>query len=463
VAAFGIGLLGTLAFALWSHDGGRRPRSQGWVVPGALVLALVLALVAAAWAASPAAAASSRLNHIGPKDRFRPRIVGKPRIGVALRATRGIWTSRPVVYEYRWHRCPGGRAKCRLIAGATKSRYTPSSRDIGTTLRVTVTARNAAGSARAASRPTRVVLARRTRRVPPPPSPPAATSSPTVSGTAQAGHTLTATTGSWTGTTPIAYAYQWQSCDSTGGSCNAISGATATTYTSTSTDVGSTLKFTVTASNMAGSAIAASASTAAVMSAPLPGLVALWHADETTGTTMFDSFGTHNGTLHSIQVGLPGFARTAYGFNGSSSYVDVPSTADLNPGSANITFTIHMKTSGTPPPPPADWDVFRKGLYTTKGGEYKMEFQQTGQASCGFEGTGGYAELVAGPAINDGQWHTVSCVKTSTAIEVVVDGHVFPKAASVGAIANTTDVIIGARPGSDWYQGQLDEASIQIG
>jgi hypothetical protein len=106
--------------------------------------------------------------------------------------------------------------------------------------------------------------------------------------------------------------------------------------------------------------------------------------------------------------------------------------------------------------------VFRKGLYTS-GAEYKMEFQQTGQASCGFEGSGGYAELVAGSAINDGQWHTVSCVKTSSAIEVVVDGQVFSKAANVGSIANTTDIDIGGRPGSDWYQGQLDEASIQIG
>jgi hypothetical protein len=143
--------------------------------------------------------------------------------------------------------------------------------------------------------------------------------------------------------------------------------------------------------------------------------------------------------------------------------VDVPAAADLNPGSANITFTIHLQTTGTPPPSPADWDLFRKGLYTTGGAEYKMEFQQTGQASCGFEGTGGYAELVAGPAINDGNWHTISCVKTSTAIEVVVDGQVFSKAANVGSISNTNDVIIGARPGSDWYKGQLDEASIQIG
>jgi hypothetical protein len=316
---------------------------------------------------------------------------------------------------------------------------------------VIVTARNAAGSARAATRPTLAVLA----------TPPAVTSSPTVSGTAQDGQPLTAGPGIWSGTQPINYSYQWQRCGSSGANCSAIAGATSTTYTPGSTDVGSTVAVTITASNMANSATASSAPTAPVRA--LPGVVALWHMDETSGTTMFDSVGSHNGFLHSTQLGLPGFAGSAYGFNGSSSYVDVPSSNDLNPGSANITFTIHLKTSGTPPAPPADWDIFRKGLYTTHGAEWKMEFQETGQASCGFEGTGGYAELVAGPAINDGQWHTISCVKTSTAIQVVVDGQAFSKAATVGSIANNTDVAIGARPGSDWYDGQLDEASIQIG
>jgi hypothetical protein len=296
-------------------------------------------------------------------------------------------------------------------------------------------------------------------------TPPANIYPPTITGTAQQGLTLTAGLGTWSGTQPINYTYQWQRCDSGDANCIPIAGAAATTYTLTSTDVGSTLEVTVTASNAAGSAAAFSAPTAVVVSGsgPPSGLVALWHMDETSGTTMFDSVGTHNGTLHSTQIGLPGFTGTAYGFSGSSSYVNVPTAADLNPASANITITIHLKTSGTPPPSPADWDVIRKGLYTTTGGEYKMEFQQSGQASCGFEGSAGYAELVAGPAINNGQWHTVSCVKTSTAIQVVVDGQIFSKTANVGAIANTADVVIGARPGSDWYQGQLDEASIQIG
>jgi Concanavalin A-like lectin/glucanases superfamily/Ig domain of plant-specific actin-binding protein len=430
-----------------------RPHPVQWgrrAVPGALVL--VLLLVAAAAVASPASATASRHHHSRLKERFRPKIVGETRVGVALRATRGVWTRpRPFVYKYTWFRCAASGTKCRPIAGAAKPLYVPATQDVGTTLRVTVTARNAAGSARATSRPTLAVLA----------TPPAVASFPTVSGTAQDGRPLTAGPGIWSGTQPINYGYQWQRCSSSGANCSPIAGATTTTYTPTSTDVGSTVKVTITASNMASSAIASSAPTARVRA--LPGVVALWHMDETSGATMFDSAGTHNGTLHSTQMGLPGFTGTSYGFNGSSSYVDVPSTDDLNPGNADITFTIHFKSAGTAPPPPADWDIFRKGLYTTHGGEWKMEFQQSGQASCGFKGTGGYAELVAGPKINDGRWHTISCVKTSTAIQVVGDGQAFSKAATLGSITNTTDVAIGARPGSDWYAGQLDEASVQIG
>ncbi len=296
------------------------------------------------------------------------------------------------------------------------------------------------------------------------PTPPVNTSPPPVSGTPQDGQTLTASTGSWSGTQPITYGYQWQRCDSGGANCAPIAGATVSTYGVTSADVGSTLRVVVTATNSAGSASATSAATTVVQATSTqPGLVALWHMDEASGTLMYDSIGNHTGTLHSVQTGLPGFLGSGYGFNGSSSYVSVPTAGDLNPGSADITITIHFKTTDTPPPPPADWDLIRKGLYTTTGGEFKMEFQQSGQASCGFKGSAAYAELIAGPNLIDGQWHTIQCVKTASAIKVIVDGQTFSKAASVGSIANTTPVVIGARPGSDWTKGTLDEASIQIG
>jgi hypothetical protein len=284
------------------------------------------------------------------------------------------------------------------------------------------------------------------------------TSPPTISGTAQQGQTLTAGPGTWSGTQPITYAYQWRQCTGTGTSCVDLNGATATTYVPGSADVGHAIRVFVTATNKAGAASLRSAPTAAVQAAT--GLSALWHMDETSGTVMHDAVGNHTGTLNSVQVGQPGYLGTAFGFGGSG-YVSVPSADDLNPGGATITITIHLNTTSTPASP--DWDLIRKGLFTTSGGEYKMEYQPSGQASCGFNGSSSYSELMAGPALNDGRWHTVQCVKTSSAITLIVDGQSFSQSATVGTIANTDSLVIGARPGSDYFQGSLDEASIQIG
>jgi hypothetical protein len=117
---------------------------------------------------------------------------------------------------------------------------------------------------------------------PPAPTAPANTSSPTVSGTAQQGQTLTATNGSWSGSTPMAYAHQWRRCNASGGACSDIGGATSASYTLAAADVGQTIRARVTASNSAGSAGADSSQTAVVTSSspdpdpdpdPTPGTV----------------------------------------------------------------------------------------------------------------------------------------------------------------------------------------------
>lgn len=96
---------------------------------------------------------------------------------------------------------------------------------------------------------------------------PTNTSAPTLSGTPSAGSTLSASAGSWSGTGTIAYAYQWQRCSSTGGSCAAVSGATSQTYALGSADVGNTVRVVVTATNSTGSSSAASAPSAVVAAA----------------------------------------------------------------------------------------------------------------------------------------------------------------------------------------------------
>lgn len=99
---------------------------------------------------------------------------------------------------------------------------------------------------------------------------PASTASPAISGTTEVGQTLTASTGSWSGTTPMTYAYEWLRCDATGAACAAVSGTAAATYSLGSTDAGSTLRVTVTATNSAGNASAQSAQSAPVTTPSSP-------------------------------------------------------------------------------------------------------------------------------------------------------------------------------------------------
>jgi hypothetical protein len=109
----------------------------------------------------------------------------------------------------------------------------------------------------------------------PAPQAPSNTAAPTISGTDRQGSTLSTSNGTWSGTAPISYTYQWQRCDAGGVSCQNVTGATSSTYALGSADVDSTLRVSVTATNGAGSASATSATTNVVALASDPVVVAV--------------------------------------------------------------------------------------------------------------------------------------------------------------------------------------------
>jgi hypothetical protein len=87
---------------------------------------------------------------------------------------------------------------------------------------------------------------------------------PTIGGDPRPGAALTADEGRWSGAGPIALQHQWLRCDASGAACEAIPGATGTTYTPTADDAGRTLRVEVTATNGDGRRTARSAATAPV-------------------------------------------------------------------------------------------------------------------------------------------------------------------------------------------------------
>lgn len=186
-----------------------------------------------------------------------------PQVGDVLVRGQGSWTgSSPLSVSTTWARCDPAMIRCTNLSGSGK--YTLQAADAGFVIRVSITVTNGLGSTTAFATSAVVGGA----ATPPPPSPPANSTPPEISGVAQDGQTLTASTGSWSGA-PTAYAYQWQRCD-TSGSCASVSGATMSSYGVMTADVGKTLRVVVTATNTGGSASVTSAATTVVTTAAPP-------------------------------------------------------------------------------------------------------------------------------------------------------------------------------------------------
>jgi hypothetical protein len=85
---------------------------------------------------------------------------------------------------------------------------------------------------------------------------------PVISGATAVTSTLTTTDGTWTGTLPIAYTYQWKR------NGTSIGGATSNNYLLVIADLTTTITVTVTATNVAGNASATSLGMGPITSAP---------------------------------------------------------------------------------------------------------------------------------------------------------------------------------------------------
>lgn len=186
---------------------------------------------------------------VNPTNTAVPAISGVAKVGRTLTASHGSWDAADLTYAYQWLR--DGAA----IPGATGADYDVVADDLGSALRVRVTASNTGGgSGTAQSDPVVIGLG----------DAPQATAPPVITGDPGPGAQLTVTDGSWD-LTGLQFAYQWLRDG------DPITGATTSTYQITGADLGSDLSAVVTASR---AGYADGSATADPVSVPAPEPVA---------------------------------------------------------------------------------------------------------------------------------------------------------------------------------------------
>jgi hypothetical protein len=261
--------------------------------------------------------------------------------------------------------------------------------------------------------------------------------------------------------------------DDTSATCGASSSSSAPTSTApTSTAPTSTPTSTAPTSTATSTAPTSTAPTSTAPTGPVPtDYGAHWSLDEIGSSIAFDSSGNDNNGNNYNVVG----DGAGYTFNGVDSRVIVPTSGTLNPGTANFSWGVTLSMTRPPSPLGETYDVLRKGLVTTQGGDYKVEVKNVnGKAlarcvakSFRSDGTKVLAAIQGTTTLADSRPHVVTCTKTSSSITLKVDS-LTPLtkafAGGLGSVSNTSNLALGAKAestastGFDWFEGVIFDA-----
>ena len=211
-------------------------------------------------------------------------------------------------------------------------------------------------------------------------------------------------------------------------------------------------------------ALAAAAATVA-LSAPAAQAAtfgAHWALDN-TGTPPAQDVDDVNGNIATANNVTGDGSGYTFGGGSGVSNVTVPDSDSLSPGSADFSFTVQLRT--TLPAPGTDYDVLRKGLGSTVGGEYKIEVLNVNgvaKAMCLVKDSAKHVARIQWSAkggIADGRTHTITCSKTSTGVTLTLDGSSHSKVnpAGIGTVANSGSLFMGTRSdsGGDQFVGEI--------
>ncbi len=133
------------------------------------------------------------------------------------------------------------------------------------------------------------------------PGAPVGQGAPVITGTVEPGSTLTFEPGSWAGA-PSSIEYQWELCNSVGGGCSAISGATGPSLPVTSSEINATFRIQETAANSSGGGVEQSSAASEAVPSGVLSLTGFTPVSGITGSSVTIS-GTSLGQITSVEFG----------------------------------------------------------------------------------------------------------------------------------------------------------------
>jgi hypothetical protein len=140
-----------------SHGTSRRGAFAALIAVLGLLAAVAATLGSGSAGAAAAASTTTTTTTAPPKNTQPPTLTGSPVEGQTLTATNGTWTGSDLKFVYRFLRCDKDGGSCFTGGSTTQKTYKLTARDVGSTIRVRVTASNSGGTADATSVPTAVI------------------------------------------------------------------------------------------------------------------------------------------------------------------------------------------------------------------------------------------------------------------------------------------------------------------
>jgi glucose/arabinose dehydrogenase len=192
------------------------------------------------------------------------------------------------------------------------------------------------------------------------------------------------------------------------------------------------------------------------------GPVGYWRLGESGGTTAGDETGANPGTYQGAPtLGLAGAlasnSNTAASFNGSSQYVNVPSSASLNV-SSGVTVEAWAKPAAMP-------GLGNSGTIAMKATDppyaYWLQVTDNDRAKFGVGIGGVNRPISAGGVVTTGSWYHLVGTYDGSIQRLYVNGALVasqPLTGSVDSVAG--NFRIGTTRATEWFNGAIDEVAV---